>query len=288
MYPLEDGVENMQSCFGEYCSEAPATQGFYIHNPSGNTSFTIPASARIHSNTTFLKSVRSVTNGLLIDVTGDVNNYTDKISVHFDPNATSEYDPGFDAYKLWGLKEAPQLYTRIGDINVTCNSMPFDKKNIVIHMGFRCGLNGQYMLKADSLGTFDNNIVISLEDLKLNATQDLKLNPSYSFTYDTLDDSNRFVLHFDDVTFRIDDIKNIQPLQIYSFGDCIYVKSQDEVLKEGKIFVYDLLGKELFYSKLLNQSLNKIIPNLEEGYYLVKVISNNRMYNGKVFLKRSP
>jgi autotransporter-associated beta strand protein len=271
--------------WGTHDKYAPATQGFFLHNPEGNTSFTIPASARVHSNTTFLKTVKPVINGLLISVINDINNSTDKISIHFDPNATSEYDPGYDAHKLWGSSEAPQLYTRIGKINVTCNSLPFDKKNMVIPMGFNCGLNGHYRLEAGSIETFSSNIAISLEDLKLRTTHDLRLNPSYSFTYNTQDDANRFILHFDDATFGENDLKSVQPVQIYSFENCIYIKSQDGILSEGKVFVYDLIGKELFCSILINKSLNKIIPNLKEGYYLVQVITSDGIYNGKVSLK---
>jgi hypothetical protein len=279
-YPVSGG-------WGTHDQYAPATQGFYIHNPFGNTSFTIPSSARVQRSTIFLKLVSSIANGLFINAISRVNNCTDRISVHFDPGTTSGYDPGYDAYKLWGLSEAPQLYTRIGDLNVTCNSLPFDKKNIVVPMGFRCDLNGQYMLKVDSIETFNNNIAISLEDLKLSATQDLKLNPVYLFTYNTLDDANRFILHFDDATFGVNDMKNIQPVQIYSFEECIYIKSQDGILRAGKVFVYDLVGKELFYSTLINRSLNKITPNLKEGYYFVRLVTSDGVYNSKVFLKRS-
>jgi hypothetical protein len=281
VYPASGG-------WGTHDQFAPATQGFFIHNPSGNTSFTIPASARVHRNTAFLKSVRSITNGILISVISDINNYTDKISIHFDPIATPGYDPGYDACKRWGLSEAPQLYTRIGDLNVTCNSLPFDKKNIVIPMSFSCGLNGRYRLKADSLDTFNSNITISLEDQKLSLTQDLRLNPSYSFTYDTHDDANRFVLHFDDATFGVNDLQGIHPVQIYSYGDCIFIKSQDGILPEGKIFVYDLIGKEVYHGTLINAILNRLSFNKIEGYYLVRVITTVGIYNGKVFLQKGP
>ena len=271
--------------WGTHNQYVPATQGFFIHNPSGNTSLTIPASARVHNSTAFLKCARSVTNGLLISVISQINHCIDKISIHFDPNTTQGYDPGYDAYKLWGLSKAPQLFMKIGDLNVTCNSLPFDKKNMMIPLGFKCDLNGQYILMVDSIGTFTSNIAIWLEDLKLMATQDLKLNSSYLFTYDPHDDPMRFILHFDNATFGLTDSKNIPSVQIYSYGNCIYIKSQDGLLQEGKVFVYDLIGKELFYSALSNTSLNKIIPNKKEGYYLVKVITNNGMQFGKVFLK---
>ncbi len=272
--------------WGTHNQFAPATQGFYIHNGTpGLTSFTIPNLARVHSSTAFLKSIKSITNGLLLTASGYANNYTDKISVHFNPDATSGYDPGYDAYKLWGLNEAPQLYTRIGDTNVTCNSLPFENKNMVIPMGFSCSLNGQYTLKADSIGTFASNIDISLEDLKLSTTQDLKLYPSYTFTYDTLDNANRFVLHFSNPSFGIEDKKIDNPVQIYSFGSSVYIKSTEGTVLSGDVFISDIIGRELYRGHLVSNTLNRITPAIDEGYYVVKVVTNNGVYLGKIYLE---
>jgi hypothetical protein len=273
--------------WGTHDQYAPAMQGFYIHNPSGNTSFTISSSARVHSGSVFLKNAKTTKNGLLITAISETNNYTDKISMHFDPDATPGYDPGFDGYKLWGLGEAPQLYTRIDNLNVTCNSLPFDKKNMVIPMGFRCNVNGLYRLIADSIGTFDDAITIWLEDRKMNIMSDLKLNPTYTFIYDTLDNDDRFLLHFDDATFGEKDSNQIIPVQIYSFGDAIYIRSGETDLKEAMVFVYDLSGKQCFHEVLSGRLLNKIIPRVAEGVYMVRLITGECSYNAKVFLEGS-
>lgn len=270
--------------WGTHNQYVPSMQGFFIHNPSGNGSFSIPNSARVHSGSAFLKRAGLMVNGLIISVSGNVNGYEDKIAIQFNPEATRGYDPGYDAYKLWGLKEAPQLYTRIGDTNVTCNSLPFDKKNMAVGMGFICGVNGQYTLKADSMGTFASEINILLEDLKMGTTQDLRLYGSYTFMYDTLDDANRFVLHFSNPSFGVDDLKKIKQVEIYSFGNAIYVKS------EGKdpetIYVYDLARRLLFSGELLKQALNRLTPNVAEGYYFVRVVTREGVNNQRVYIGR--
>jgi hypothetical protein len=280
VYPQSGG-------WGTHDQYVPSSQGFYLYDPSGNTTFSIPNSARVHSSIVFLKQAKLISNGLIISVTCNSNNYSDKISIHFNPKTTLGYDPGYDAYKLWGLHEAPQLYTRIGDTNVTCNSLPFDKQNMAIAMGFRCGINGQYILKADSIGTFGINISIILEDLKLNTTSDFRVHPTYTFIYDTLDDANRFVLHFTDQSFGLNDLNKSQRVQIYSFGNAIYIKFQDRILPEGTIFVYDLIGKKIFQGKLMSQSLNRFVPNVNDGLYFVMVVSKERAYSGKVFLEKN-
>jgi hypothetical protein len=284
-YPASGG-------YGTHSQYAPAIQGFFVHcndasaTPStpGSGTVTVNNAARVHNSTGFLKSTTAITNGLIITASGYANNYIDKISVHFNPDATSGYDPGYDAYKLLGLNEAPKLYTRIGDTNVTCNSLQFDKKNMVVPMGFSCGLNGQYILKADSIGTFASNIAISLEDLKLSTTQDLRLYPSYTFTYDTLDNNNRFVLHFDNPSFGVEKIKIDNRIQIYSFGSSVYIKSTDGTVLAGDVFISDMIGRKLYRGHLVGNTLNRITPVIDEGYYVVKVVTNDGVYSGKIYL----
>jgi hypothetical protein len=155
----------------------------------------------------------------------------------------------------------------------------------VTHLGFIYGINGQYTLKADSLNTFANNITISLEDLKLSTTQDLRLYPSYTFTHDTLDNANRFLLHFYNPSFGIGEQTVEKAVQIYSFEDHLYIKSLDGTLLKGNVTVYDLLGKEIFHHPLSNATLNRFTPGVRDGYYFVRVVTGEGTYNGKVFLK---
>jgi hypothetical protein len=252
---------------GTHSQYAPQEQGFYVHINSlfsGNSTLTLTNTSRVHNTEPFLKKDANLRNAFLMTVLSSVNSYSDKISVHFNSNATAGYDPGFDAYKLEGLHEAPQLYTLIGDTHVTCNSLPFDKKNMVILMDFSCGLPGGYTLVADSLGTFDSDISVSLEDLKLNSTQDLKINRVYNFTYDTLDNASRFLLHFDNPNLGVNGTANIRPVEIYSFGSSVYIRSADGKMLSGDVIIYDMIGRELYRGKLSGESVNRITPAVPE------------------------
>ena len=273
--------------WGTHNEFAPAMQGFFILNGTpGITSLTLPNSARVHNGQAFLKTTQTNTNGMIICARSYVNNFTDKISVHFDPDATQGYDPGYDAYKLLGLKEAPQLYTRIGNTNVTCNALPFEQKNMVVPMGFTCGLPGTYALIADSLSTFVNTISITLEDLKLNTTQDLRTNAVYTFNYDTIDNPNRFLLHFDNPGFGVNDHGQQNDLQIYSYENFLYVRKTGTNPLSGKMTLYDLLGKELYTFNLTDSPLSKYKLNLNADYYVVKIITPDSVYLQKVLIRR--
>jgi len=272
---------------GTHSRYAPPEQGFYAHivnTYSGNTTLTMDNTTRVHNGVAFLKDAPVFRNDLLMIAQNSFNSYSDKLSVHFNPDATAGYDPGYDAYKLWGSSDAPQIYTQIGNINVTCNSLPFEQKNMVIPMGFSCGLPGIYTLIADSLGTFDDAISISLEDLKLNTTQDLRSNPVYNFTYDTADNANRFLLHFDNPILGGKDLKNIEQVQIYSFGSSVYIRSTDGTVLAGNVLIYDMLSRELYREQLVGTALNRITPGIAEGYYVVKTVTNAGVITKKIYL----
>ena len=272
----------------QYC---PPEQGFFVHcNASvtppaqGTGSLALKNPARVHNTAAFLKTNEEIPDLLRITATGTLNSYQDELSVYFDDSRNQDYEPGYDAYKLYGLHEAPQIYTKITDEKVTCNSLPFAQKNMVIPMGFSCGVNGQYTLTADKMGTFKNNIGISLEDLKLNTTRDLRQNPAYTFSYDTLDNTDRFLLHFYNPSFGIEDKKTDNRVQIYSFGSSVYIRSTDGTVLSGNVFIYNMIGREFYLGQLMGNTLNRITPGVNEGYYVVKVVTKNGVYTDKIYL----
>jgi hypothetical protein len=272
---------------GLHSTIVPAMQGFYVHvadTYTGTTSLGFDNSVRVTSTQAFLKSTQNPL--MVIKAQGYANGYFDLVSVQFNPDATASYDPGFDAYKLSGLTEAPQLYTKIGDTNVSCNSLPFTSSHITIPMGFSCGISGNYTLIADSLRTFESGIGIRLEDLKQSTTQDLRTNPVYNFSYDVSDTPNRFLLHFDNPVFGTREQTQEQPLRIYSSGSLIYLRKTGTDALNGTITVYDPLGRELFSGIVEDSPLLKFDLNLNTGYYLVRVITADNLYSQKVLITR--
>jgi hypothetical protein len=269
---------------GTHLSFVPAMQGFFVHSTSGTASLSFTNAVRVHDTEPFLKSSQNPL--LVIKVTGNANSYFDEISIQFNPDATAGYDPGYDAYKLSGLNEAPQLYTQIQDIEVTCNSLPFSKADMTVPMGFRCGISGNYTLMAESLESIDPGTAVFLEDLKLDQTQNLRSTPDYNFSYDPADHSNRFLLHFNNTNaVAIREQQNADPLQIYSFENSIYIRKTGTSPLSGKMSVYDPLGKELYTNNLTDNMLSRFEMNLSTGYYVVKVTTEDNFYTQKVVIR---
>ena len=285
VYPAKTG-------FGTHSQYAPAMQGFFVrcnafasHETPGFGIIRFNIASKVHSSEIFLKKNKQVSNAIFIKVTGSANPFYDELVVHFDSNTTTGYDPGYDANKLWGLKEAPQIYTVIGNnVNLTVNALPFDSANVVVPMGFKTEISGNYEMTIDSIGTFGKEVSIILEDLKLQISQDLKSAPNYRFYYEQTDLPERFLLHFNNHKLGVKAVEKYRSLKIYSSGSDIFICNFSEKPVNGTIFLYDLVGRELVHSSLKAEQINRINTGWRRGCYLIKVVSNLGIFTRSVYL----
>jgi hypothetical protein len=274
---------------------APGMQGFFVHcTGSGTTGQAPPESgavtftniAKTHNlSDPFYKSSETMADLLRISVDGNVNSYSDELSVYFDPERTSGYESGFDALKFYGDHNAPQIFTLAGEKEVTVNACSFTEKNITLPMGFFCGVSGNYTIHASNLNSFSNSITVGLEDLKTGTTRDLKQNPDYTFAYETGDIQNRFLLHFYNPSLGIQPNTNGESCRIYSYGNSVYIANPAGSKGMMQVELIDLVGRTVYSSQLSAETIQKITPALNAGYYIVKVLSNSGTTTGKVFLK---
>jgi len=257
---------------------APAIQGFFIECLTpGN--FQVLGTARTHNAELFIKDGVTYPNALSIKATTQVNNYSDETVVGFNSLTTTGYDANYDAAKIAGGTDAPQIYSVLtsGD-KVAYNVQPVINVNTVVPMGFTCGVNGNMTLNASNLESFDANVNIFLEDLKEGTMQNLKVNPAYTFAYSTGDNANRFVLHFSNPTGINEHSTGVQ---VYSFESTIYINNLDN-LKLQNVVVYDLLGKEVFRSTLKQDQMQSFLLSVTQGTYVVKVLSDKGVTTQKV------
>ncbi len=271
----------------------PPMQGFYVHcnsatnaSPIQNTgSVGFSNAARTHTlSEPFWKSTETTPDLLRITATGTLNGYSDELSVYFNPERNDTYEPGFDAYKMQGNADAPQIYTKIEDQRVTVNALSFTGRNAAVPMGFYINTAGQYLLHASEIESFPQNVSISLEDLKLGTTQDLRTSADYSFTYTPGDNPDRFVLHFVNPTFGIDEVQNSVPVKIYSNEGIVYVQQLDGKTLAGEIYLYDMLGRETMQMHVDKEGITSFKPEVTKGTYLVKVVTSDGVYTKKVNL----
>jgi surface protein len=156
----------------------PAQQGFFVKANGASPSITIPSASRVHNTQAFYKN--SVANTLQLEVASSVNDYVDATFIRFAPKATALFDNQLDAYKLENDAEAPMIYTNAGEDLLSVNSLPSSTQYSEIVVSFTAGVNGRYSITASGMESFGNSNIV-LMDMLTNTTQNLALNPIYSF-----------------------------------------------------------------------------------------------------------
>jgi hypothetical protein len=253
----------------------PAQNGFFAKTMTDGLTMNVPLSARVHSSQGFYKT--SVPDMLEITVEG--NSFSDKTFVRFNNEASAGFDNQFDAYKLFGNENAPQIYSMITNAVLSINELPM-AGNEVVDLGFSCNTTGIYTITANGTENFASNVPVILQDVKLNVYHDLKTNPVYSFSYQTEDDENRFKLWFQEVTgINNPDINN---LRVYSFDKTVVIENNNGLT--GEVGIYDITGRQISSNVLTNQSTTQIPVNVACGTYIVKIITANGPVNAKVFI----
>ncbi len=273
-----DGAQYLfqNTLFGTLGFIIAPNQGFMVKANAAGAMFTIPATAKTFGGT-FLKS--TVSDVLKLKVSG--NGYNDAAYINFNSNATANYDGQFDVEKIFGIDAAPQFYSTITNKNLSINTLPSLTSPVVVPMSLNVGANTTYTITASEMNSFANGTTITLEDTKTNTFTNLMQQAVYTFTASPADNANRFKLHFGVNGINENGNGNIS---IYSNSNVIYVNNNSkEVVK--KIVVMNVLGQEILNKKAANTTVNTITMDVASAYYVVKVITENKVYTEKVYVR---
>jgi hypothetical protein len=257
-------------------------QGIFIQTLS-SAPVNFANSMRLHSTAAFVKDMYA--NQLRLDASG--NGFGDAAFVYFKEGASAEYDIVNDAVKWASMfEDATQISTVSADmVDLTMNSIPpLGNSTVSVPLNFKCGAEGTYTITASQIESFENGTDIYLEDIQTGAAWvRLNDNPVYTFTATATDPKARFILHFFGPT-GINEARAPEAIRIYSYNHDAYILNDGtEVIK--KYEVYDMMGRLLQSGSELNSTVNKVYVGQEPAYYVVKVITQNRIYTGKVFIK---
>jgi hypothetical protein len=235
---------------------------------------------RVHDGQTiYYKSSETLPGSLSLTVSA--GGFEDAMFVHFNAEATTQFDGKYDAYKLSSYNEqVPQLYTVSSDNqNLAINGLPGLSESLQIPVYFKAGVAGQQSLTAD---VSQVPSTVYLTDLKTSFTQNLRQNPDYTFTAADGDAPNRFLLHFAGV--GIGEPAATRPVTVYMSGNVLHVGSAGAALT-GEVFVYNMMGQLVAGQKLDGSTTTAITLNVRTGYYLVKVVTTNDTFTSKIFIQ---
>ena len=254
-----------------------AGQGFFV-NATSSGILGMNNDIRVHNTQAFLKSPDDITNILRLNVSGNANTYSDEIVVEFG-HATA----GGGAGKIFSFYEtAPSLYTvkPAGNFSIDFRGEP---GTVAIPVSFKAGADGSYTLTASQIESFTSWTVITLEDLQAARTQNLMTNPVYTFASSKNDASARFVLHFGG-SFGVNNREN-QEVSIYSAGNSVCIANHSGSNMTGEVIIYNMIGQVMMKKSLSNGSRTTIGLGGSTGYYLVKVVTGEKVYSAKVFVQ---
>lgn len=219
----------------------------------------------------------------ILKISAQSNNYYDDTFVGFTSSASPEFDPQFDGFKLWGLAEAPQLWTEKGASRLSINQLPPPSGALIVPLDFKTSYVGQVTLNVSGVESFDPSIAIRLQDHLKGSITDLRQNSSYVFTHDTTNSEKRFSLIFgypDGVSANV----TSEGKAFISDGR-IYLDVQSMQGQLAKITVYDMPGQVIRSQEKTMDGIISIEAPIAKGVYIVSVSSEGRNFITKVINK---
>jgi hypothetical protein len=253
-------------------------QGFFVNVVSSATTLGMTSSVQLHSTQTWLKEGHEADNLLRLKLTTSANTFSDEMIVAVNENYENGGSP-----KFWSSEpEAPELFSIKNGTNYSIDRIPAVTDNSMVAIGIKAGVNASYTLQVSGVDNFLVAKKMLLEDLKSGTTQDLKMNPSYTFSANPEDNQERFHLHFGNA-YGIGDQNTHNVLTIYSSGNSVYVRLVSSSNPEGDVHICNLLGQKILQQKTTGET-TKIGLNAPAGCYIVTVVSKNQTLSKKVFI----
>ncbi|MCF8303870.1 MAG: T9SS type A sorting domain-containing protein [Bacteroidales bacterium] len=252
----------------------PAMNGFMVYLTSGTSQdLNIPASARVHDNTSWYKH-KTMQEQIVLKAHDPSNESAKEHVIRFNESATEGYDAAYDAVYIAGY--APDLYSSAGNKSLMVNALPAYSSETIIPLSFQKneGSSNYTITLVEGL----NGQELYLEDLKTNTIIDLSETGAYNFSADAGDDPGRFQLKFSTVGI---DNPNVGEVNVYSNNHKLVVEN---IKHQTTISVYNLEGQLMKQIQTANDHYEKYL-DLPDGIYMVRLQSNEMTQSKKIILK---
>jgi hypothetical protein len=259
----------------------PALQGFFVQSlDTGNLSVDITQdNPLVHANQLFYKDAMELANQRIRLRIGKAQ-MSDEILICFDAIASNDFDPRYDAEKLFnGHNNCPEIYSLSGSDHPLCINM-LASVPVSIPLGIKYTGEDLLVLTAFDFAQLDLETGIILEDIALNSWTDLREQPGYSFFHDPLQCEGRFTLHLMNYTGEKEKYLPGLPDFWYS-GNRVYVSNPENF--SGRLDLYALDGKAV-QSFDLPGGNGIIIPDAPTGLYVLRLTTPFLYKSLKIFI----
>ena len=169
-------------------------KGLESNYSENNESWSITDHAPIVESCLFSKQ-QQVDKLLRIQFVGGTG--ADEFVVYFDPTDQNGYNPQFDAVKY--MAEAagvPNIYTYADTFKVSINVMESIGQGIIVPVGLRAKIAGNYLINVIDLTSFAPTVGIYFEDLVTGTRVNLRASNQIALNLPVGEFNQRFKLHF--------------------------------------------------------------------------------------------
>lgn len=240
----------------------PPMQGFYVKAHTATGTLGMTNDVRVHNTSQSFWRQKSIDQDLLRLVAMN-DSLIDDAVIGFMPGSADGFD-SYDTPKIWTSDaNIPQLYTKEDGNNVVVDFRPTLTSNLSIPLGFKAGVAKIYSIKATELDKLSEGITAILEDKILNTFHNLRTGGTYNFSSDVVNDLNRFVVHFYDLSITSQDPATL------CFGDSVLLSCNN-----FPEFTYQWKKDGIS----LNGATSSTIYAKENGIYTVEVNDAIRSY----------
>lgn len=176
-------------------------QGFFVQKTSAaGSTFTFTNACRLTSPSNPQLN-RRVETRPLVELTllqnGQDVKMTDRTYVYFENGATADgHDDRYDAQKLPSTGVMPNLFTRANGQMMSINGLPTLTSSVTVPLAANVSVTGTYVLNAEKVINIPNGIQVFLVDALTGTTQNLSVNPLYTFQATAGNTTPRFTLQF--------------------------------------------------------------------------------------------
>jgi hypothetical protein len=206
------------------------------------------------------------------------NGFADITYFNFHANATNGFDSEFDGGKFSSFLNQPTIYSLIGGTWASVNTNTDVQSTPYILVGFNPGSDGTFQITASGFDELPGTTVY-LEDKKENLMHNLTQTPQYTFSAQTTDKKERFVLHFNQTISAIDnEAETTMSVKLFPnpATGVFYVESKDAKHNnlEMRVELVDMNGKTVLSTTATNGK-GIGIGQLAAAVYSVKITTES-------------
>lgn len=256
-------------------------QGFMTRAAAtGSPSISFPTAARAASQTPSYQRVNNQSEYVRITLTKISNNSSSEAIVRFRQQASSQFEPAFDAEFVSDMVNAtPDLYTADAQgVRYCINSMaPLTGQPQAITLQTETFGTGNFSLNFNT-SSMTSAASIQLEDTQTGQFTPISNGQNVAFTASASDAANRFRLHFNGLSTSVESVGQ-EYLTAHVHQGTLFIKGTHQL---HALQIFDLSGRMVFSSEKLEIGVDGIQPNLTPGIYVVRLQGAQQVQNIKL------